>query len=107
MAGTILVGEGVSFDIRTVDFEWIVDELRTRRTSANQATLDELLITHDLHGVDMLIADELDADGLDHFARALDSFASDLDDSPGAVAMCNFLKQVSAAIRRDPRCLER
>lgn len=107
LTGTIVVGTGVCFDVRTIDFEWLLDELRARRTPANQAALDAILTTHDEHGMDMLIADELDSDGLNQLAIALDGVALGLDESAGGAAMASFIEEVCAAIRCDPRFLVR
>lgn len=105
MTGTIFVGPGITLSVRTVDFEWIIDELRSRMTEANRSALCAALHAHDEQGMDMLVADELDAQAFCQLAREFDDLTSALRSARGECRLLDFLEAVRRAIRKDPRWL--
>lgn len=106
MTGTIFVSADARFGIRTIDFEWIAHELRSRVTAGNESALSSVLKAHDEQGMDMLLADKLDANDFRLFAQAFDGVTTDLQSTHGECAMLTFLRSVQSAIRNDSRWLD-
>jgi hypothetical protein len=98
MAGTILVAEGKSLDVRTIDFERIADALRHR--AASSAVIGKLLQSIDEFGMDMICADELNSEELMEFLGLLKDIRMDLLDSTGLV---DFVDRVREVVQVDDR----
>jgi ATP:corrinoid adenosyltransferase len=103
VAGTILVGTDVQFDIRGVDFVWIADELRLRETESNRAALSAALIAYEEGVMDMLLLDHLNLDDFRSVGLALDEVTSDLKTTGGESDLVLFLERLQEAIHRDSR----
>ena len=105
VAGTIFVGNDVTFDVRTIDFEWIAQKLRSQITDSNRAALEMVLRPHDEQGMDMLFAHELDTDSFRQFASVIDDLVSQARSMHGETGMLRFLERVKAAVHDDPRSI--
>ncbi|MGJ7608916.1 hypothetical protein ACSFA7_31580 [Variovorax sp. LT1R20] len=104
MAGTISISAGAFFDLRTIDFEWVAKELRSRRTVENNSALSAVLQSHDEYGMDLLVADKLDVYDFRRFGEAFDSLTANLQStSAGRDGLLTFLASVQAAIHNDSR----
>ena len=103
MTGTIVVRTGVSTDLRTVDFEWVVCELRARVNDVNRVAMTSVLEPYDEHSADMLVADGLDTKGLRQFSDELANLVFALKSSHGQGGLVSFLEGLQAMIRADPR----
>jgi hypothetical protein len=98
MAGTILIHKDKSMDVRTIDFEKILESLRQHaKTSAVAASL---LQTKDDFGMDMICADELSALDFTDFYHLLGEIRKDFQNSPGLMA---FIDQVRELAQTDER----
>lgn len=103
MAGTIFLSADVFFDVRTVDFEWIVDSLRSRKTIENSSALSAALRSHDEYGMDLLDADKLDSTDFRRLGEAFNDLTTNLRSIPGQGGLLMFLQSVQAAIQNDTR----
>ena len=104
MAGTISISAGAFFDLRTIDFEWVADELRSRKTNENSSALSAVLQSHDEYGMDLLVADRLDATDFRCFGEAFDSITATLRSTTGGPdGLLKFLGAVQTAIHNDSR----
>lgn len=70
---------------------------------SNRAVLATVLKPHDEHGMDMMVADELDSAGLKQFCRELGHLSSGLRLEHGESGFVRFLEEVQAMIDSDPR----
>ena len=97
MAGTSFVSADARFGIRTIDFEWIAHELRSRVTVGNETALSAVLEAHDEQGIDMLLADKLDANDFHLFARAFDAVTRGFAYDPWRVRNADVLEVGSSS----------
>lgn len=98
MAGTIIISKGKSFDIRTVDFEDIVQSIRSRQNSNKVAK--KILAAIDDFGMDIICVSELNSIEFKEFY----SLMSDVrDDFPRAIDVLNYIGMVLQATEADSR----
>ncbi|AJQ92699.1 hypothetical Protein YC6258_00649 [Gynuella sunshinyii YC6258] len=92
-----------TFDVRTVDFNFIVNILRNKVGDTEFGK--GLLETIDVFGMNMICVDELDANGLNKFDGFLKELAASLEKENKGLS--KFLAAVCAEIELDERVLSR
>jgi len=99
MSATIMLSENKTFDVRTVDFNLIVNALRinTRGSEISKGLLE----TIDVFGMNMICVDELDASGLKIFGELLKEFGATLGTEN--MGLFEFIENVCAEIDLDER----
>lgn len=102
-----MIARGVGFDVRGIDFAWIATALRTRVTEANRSALAAVLWAHDEAGMDMLCADELQAEDFRQFGSVFDEVTSHVRSNHSGSGLLGFLEAVQSAIQSDPRWANR
>lgn len=98
MTGTIIVAEGRSFDVRTIDFMRIVKALQTRKESTDIA--EKLLQSVDEFGINMICAGELNRKEFLDFHCIFTAIRDELLREEG---MAQFLERVCHAAEADER----
>lgn len=99
MTGTIVVSSTQSADVRTIDFSRIVEEIRNRIEDSD--VVAKLLDAVDGGGINLILADGLNASELAAFERVLDAFGSNL--SARDQGLAGFIRNVCGQIKADPR----
>jgi hypothetical protein len=98
MTGIIIVSKGKSLDVRTIDFDWIVESLREQKQDF--PILERLLRTVDEFGMDMICADELTPSEFSDFQVALERILTPIGTKSG---IGEFLKKVLHQVDLDTR----
>ena len=98
MSGTILVSRGNLVDIRTVGFEWLAEEIRSRSSTFKIAK--ELLQSVDEFGMDMICADELDSSGFKNFNLLMEEIFSH---APENKSFVKFIEEARKIMNNDAR----
>lgn len=99
MTGTIMISAHDSVDVRTVDFMRIVKALRSRIQSRDLAA--KLLSFLDNGGINMILADDLDAVELSAFEGTLEQI--ELNDFAKETEFASFIRAIRERIKADPR----
>lgn len=102
MTGTVIVAKGKSLDVRTIDFEHIVDRLRAR--AHNSEVARKLIQSVDEFGMDMICADELNAMEFLIFYRLFREIRDELGSGHG---LAEFLNRVCQIAQTDERFNDR
>lgn len=98
MTGTVIVAEHKSFDVRTVDFERIVDALRSRVSYSGVAK--KLLQSVDEFGMDMICADELNSIEFKTFYGLLGEIRTEFSNEPGLICFIDQVRQTAEVDER-------
>ncbi|AIF45982.1 hypothetical protein [Dyella japonica] len=99
MTGTIVISSTQSADVRTIDFSQIVEEIRSR--IEDPLLIAKLLDAVDGGGINMILADGLNARELVAFERALEAFGLNLGAQDHGLA--SFIRNVCEQIKVDRR----
>ncbi len=99
MTGTIMISEHHMVDVRTVDLVLIVKAIRSRIESPDLVA--KLLSFLDEGGINMILADDLDAVELSVFAQALEQI--ELDDFAKEPELADLMRTIREKIKADPR----
>lgn len=103
MAGTIVINNSCSYDLRTIDFAWLACELRSKTGEAAKA-LSKVLWSHDEAGMDMLRADDLQEGEFKLFAQTMREVLETSRVAAGdSAGLTQFLEFLLRSIEDDPR----
>jgi hypothetical protein len=103
MAGSIVISKTSTRDLRTIDFAWLVDELR-KKSDGSAPILAKILWPHDEAGIDLIQADDLDSKEFKLFAKAVrEVYGSLAAKGESSVGMVRFLSSLLKSIESDER----
>ncbi|MBD9416996.1 hypothetical protein IB234_20720 [Pseudomonas sp. PDM16] len=104
MAGSIIINKQSVHDLRTIDFMWLAEELRSEKGKA-AAVLAKVLWPLDEGGMDMLQADDLDEVEFKLFAQTVRNICNSSASTDIDSGMSQFLVLLLQDIEEDARYL--
>jgi hypothetical protein len=103
VAGTIVINNSCSYDLRTIDFAWLTYKLRLKTGEAAKV-LSKVLWSCDEAGMDMLRADDLQEGEFKLFAQAMrEVLETSRASTKGSSGLTQFLELLLRSIEDDPR----
>ena len=103
MAGSIFISKRATLDLRTIDFAWLVEELR-KKIDVSSPVHAKILWPHDEGAMDLILADELNSKDFKIFSQAIRRIHESLAVTGDArIGLTRFLETVLQHIEADER----